>query len=479
MDDLEKTKEQLLRKLAELHRQIDVLDASEIEWKRVEKQVAQLSHWKEQLLGPGILSEKLTLLTNGVVELFDADFARIWVIKESDLCEKDCRHSMVTEGPDICRDRSRCLHLVASSGRYRHVDGGHRRVPLGCYKIGRVASGDDVKFITNDVTHDPGVHDHKWAESLGLVSFAGNRLLSPDGNPLGVLALFSKKAIGKGEEALLADFATTASQAIRAGLAEEAMKKVHDELEQRVKDRTDELTQMVEQLHKEVQERTRAEEALRRERRTLEHLLRSSDHERQLIAYEIHDGLAQQLAGAIMQFHAYTHIKDEKPKQAMKIFKAGMTMLQQGHLEARHLISGVRPPILDELGIVAAIVHLVNEQRSQKILKIEFRKKVKFDRLDSILENAIYRIVQEGLVNACKYSKSEKVRVVLMEQDRKLRIEIRDWGIGFKLEKIKKNCYGLTGIRERARLLGGKIKIRSVLGEGTLIRVELPLLQRK
>ena len=73
----------------------------------------------------------------------------------------------------------------------------------------------------------------------------------------------------------------------------------------------------------------------RKEHRTLGHLLESSDHERQVIAYEIHDGLAQQLAGAIMQFQTYPHQKETKPKEAVKAYEAGMTMLQQGHFEAR------------------------------------------------------------------------------------------------------------------------------------------------
>ena len=100
---------------------------------------------------------------------------------------------------------------------------------------------------------------------------------------------------------------------------------------------------------------------IKKEYRNLKHLLRASDHERQLIAYEIHDGLAQELAGAIMQFDAFDHLKETKPKQAADAYHAAMTMLRQGHFETRRLIAGVRPPILDEAGIAAAVGHLVNE----------------------------------------------------------------------------------------------------------------------
>jgi PAS domain S-box-containing protein len=228
-----------------------------------------------------------------------------------------------------------------------------------------------------------------------------------------------------------------------------------------------------------ITERKLAEEALRREHRTLNHLLQSSDHERQLIAYEIHDGLAQQLAGAIMQFQTYFHQKEHKPKEASKAFDAGMTMLQQGHFEARRLIAGVRPPILDESGVVAAIGHLVNEQNRLQGPSIEYRSRVAFTRLAPIVENAIYRIVQEGLTNACQHSKSDKVRVSLVQRRDRVRIEIRDWGIGFDVRTRHENCFGLEGIRQRSRLLGGKCNIKSKKDKGTRIAFELPVVVRE
>jgi signal transduction histidine kinase len=224
-----------------------------------------------------------------------------------------------------------------------------------------------------------------------------------------------------------------------------------------------------------VTERT---EALHKQYRTLRHLLQSSDHERQTIAYEIHDGLAQYLAGAIMQFQTFDHLKDKKPKLAAKAYDAGTTMLQQGHADARRLIAGVRPPILDESGVVTAVGHLVNEQSRLKGPKIDYHSSVDFDRLVPILENAIYRIAQEGLANACQHSKSEKVRVSLLQQEDRVRIEIRDWGVGFDAKAVQGNHFGLEGIRQRARLLGGKCSIRSTAGKGTRITVELPVVLR-
>ena len=231
-------------------------------------------------------------------------------------------------------------------------------------------------------------------------------------------------------------------------------------------------------IFRDITERKQAQEALQRQYQTLKHLLQSSDHERQLIAYEIHDGLAQQLAGAIMQLQAFEHLKGKKPKEAAKAYDAGLTMLRQGHFEARRLIAGVRPPILDESGTVEAIAHLVHELGREKGPKIENRSRVDFDRLDPTLENAIYRIAQEALTNACKHSKSEEVQVSLLQSGDRLRIAIRDWGVGFDPKTVPKNHFGLEGIRQRAKLLGGKCSIRSTGGKGTRVTVELPVVLR-
>jgi PAS domain S-box-containing protein len=228
-----------------------------------------------------------------------------------------------------------------------------------------------------------------------------------------------------------------------------------------------------------ITELKQAQQSLERERRTLEHMLQASDHERQLIAYDIHDGLAQQLAGAIMQFQVYDQLKDTKLDEAKKAYDGGVTLLRQGHSEVRRLISGVRPPILDESGVVAAIAHMVHEPVLDQELKIVFHSAVTFNRLAPVVENVIYRIVQEGLSNARNHSKSKKVVVSLTQRGERLRIEIRDWGIGFVPNTVPESHFGLDGIRERTRLLGGRCNIKSKPGEGTAVVVELPVVEQR
>ena len=165
---------------------------------------------QQSLLAPASLQQKLKSITDGIVRIFNADFCRIWLIRPGDLCEQGCIHVQVQEGPHVCRYRDRCLHLFSSSGRYTHIDGkAHRRVPFGCYKIGRVASGEDHKFITNDVQNDPRVHNREWARGLGLVSFAGYQLRVPGGQTMGVLALFAGRPITSEEDAMLDGLSST------------------------------------------------------------------------------------------------------------------------------------------------------------------------------------------------------------------------------------------------------------------------------
>ncbi len=193
--------------------------------KEAAERTTRLSALKQDLLRTAPLEEKLKQITDGIVDIFGADFARIWMSGPGDLCDAGCIHAEVTKGPHVCRNRTSCLHLIASSGRYTQTDGNHRRVPFGAYKIGRLATGEEAHFITNDVTHDPRVHDHAWAESLGLVSFSGFQLVSPDGEPIGVLAFFSREPITQDIVDDLDDLATTTSQVIQTGMAEEAQRE--------------------------------------------------------------------------------------------------------------------------------------------------------------------------------------------------------------------------------------------------------------
>jgi len=191
------------------------------------KRMEGVSRLTRDLLAAGLPAEKFRTITDGIVDIFKADFARIWVIGKGDRCDDGCVHARDSGPRHACTHRDKCLHLVASSGRYTHTDGKvHRRVPLGCYKIGRLGSGEEDGFLTNDVAGDPRVHDHEWAERLGLVSFAGYRLQSPSGEPTGVMALFSRRRISHDEDVLLGNVAGSLAQVIQRMQAERAREEM-------------------------------------------------------------------------------------------------------------------------------------------------------------------------------------------------------------------------------------------------------------
>ena len=226
MQDEDVVRKGLLAELEVLRRRIAEFEVQEARTRRWVELVQRVNALKEDLLTHGSLDEKLKRVTDGLVEIFGADFARIWITKPGDRCDSDCVHAKVTEGSHVCRQRNLCLHLMASSGRYTHIDGEvHRRVPFDCYKIGRIASGAEPKFLTNDVANDPNIHDQGWARELGLVSFAGYRLLSEDAKPIGVMALFSKCAFSSDEAAMLEGLANTSSQVVQAAMVDEARRE--------------------------------------------------------------------------------------------------------------------------------------------------------------------------------------------------------------------------------------------------------------
>jgi PAS domain S-box-containing protein len=227
-------------------------------------------------------------------------------------------------------------------------------------------------------------------------------------------------------------------------------------------------------VFRDVTESKRAGAALAAEQKLLQRLLVAHERDRQLTAYEIHDGFLQDITGALMHLESYRRLRASAADAANEEFDLALRLLRDSLTEGRGLISGLRPPIIDEQGIVAAIDYLISEQASGGTCCIEFRPQVTSRRFSAIVEGTIYRIVQEALNNIRRHSKATHTMVELVEEGATIRIEIRDNGVGFDPLAITENRFGLQGIRERARLLRGRASIESQLGQGTRVFVELP-----
>lgn len=221
-------------------------------------------------------------------------------------------------------------------------------------------------------------------------------------------------------------------------------------------------------------DRKKAEQGLDSERRFLRHLITTQDRDRRLTAYDLHDGVVQMMTGALMRLEAMSSKRAEVIGHDDDLV-AAISLIRDSMDEARRLIGGMRPPILDGNGLVGAVQYLVEHHLRVDGLRVEFIHDVKFQRLSALQESTLFRIVQEALHNAARHSGTDRVRVEMRQIDELVRVEVRDWGRGFDLGKTRLRQYGLRGIEERANLLGGSAEFESTPGQGTTICVILPI----
>jgi PAS domain S-box-containing protein len=255
--------------------------------------------------------------------------------------------------------------------------------------------------------------------------------------------------------------------------AAQALIDANAELERRVAARTEELSNKNEELEREVLERRRAETRLKEQQEFLQKMLEAHERDRQLVAYEIHDTFVQDVIGALMHIDAFYAQASPSGEGSWQDFELVRKLLRKAVDEARRMISGLRPPIIDEQGLVAAIDYLVSEVR-QRGSEIRFVHNMAQDRLPSLFEATVFRIVQEAINNLERHSGSEYGEISLTQTDGSICLVVRDFGIGFDPDQIGSGHFGLQGMRERTRLVDGTLAINSAPGKGTEIVFELP-----
>jgi len=223
-----------------------------------------------------------------------------------------------------------------------------------------------------------------------------------------------------------------------------------------------------------ITERRRAVDSLKAEQELLRRTIEMQDEERQLIAYQIHDGLIQYAAGALMQLDSLR--SDGMPHNSALTVQSVVRVLRLAVEEGRQLMNGIRTPVLDDLGVVAALEHLIDEEDRAHV-QVVFVKPTDLERMDPKLEEAIYRITQEALTNIRKHSRANSVRIQLDQCDDRVKLEVRDWGVGFSPTGVVNGAtsgYGLKGMAERARIAGGTFQVESAPGDGVRLLVDLP-----
>ena len=277
------------------------------------------------------------------------------------------------------------------------------------------------------------------------------RILRPDGSQRWMV---SRGFPLRNDEGQIYRIAGVSADITQRKEMEDALRKSHLELEQRVQERTAELES---------------------EQNLLRKLLDLQESERQLISCEIHDGFVQQVVGAHMLYEVAT-VEWQQQQQPLPVDWPDIGKhLQSAIAEGRRLMGDLRPLVVDEQGIVAALRYLAAEAESTGKFDIDMEFDVQFTRLSSLLEGCIFRIAQEALNNVKRHSRASEVEIELTQQGDHVTLCIRDNGIGVDLAQVSPERFGLRGIRERARLFGGKAALSSHPGAGMTVSVWLPL----
>ncbi len=217
-----------------------------------------------------------------------------------------------------------------------------------------------------------------------------------------------------------------------------------------------------------------AEESREEQLRHAEDLLRWHVLERRLIAYELHDGLVQEITAAQLHLQSLLETGEVAAGASRAQLELVLGQIRRAVDEARRFIGGLRPLLLEEAGVVRAVERLIADQPPggpAMILEVHGQ----FDRLEPHLETTIFRVVQEAVANVRRHSRSDRAEVLLSQSGQRISVEVRDWGVGFDPAVVKETSFGLRGIRERARLLRGRALVESALGKGTRVLVDLPL----
>jgi len=212
--------------------------------------------------------------------------------------------------------------------------------------------------------------------------------------------------------------------------------------------------------------------------RSRDHLVRSREEERRRLRRDLHDGLGPTLTGMTMQVGAARALPDGDGRKAYRVLAELERELQACVLEVRRLVDDLRPPALDQLGLVSAIRHRLDAFGSAaygSALQVVISAPHDLGDLPAAVEAAAYRITTEAVTNTVRHAAASRCNVRLELQD-DLAVEVVDDGIG--LPDRYQPGIGLTSMRERAEELGGTFTAQRVPGGGTRIRAELPLTAR-
>jgi two-component system sensor histidine kinase DegS len=298
-------------------------------------------------------------------------------------------------------------------------------------------------------------------------TFLGVPLRTGGGN-IGMIGVANRATPYEDEhEDLLTTYAAQVAVAIANARLNDALAEAKSVLEQRVLERTRELNE--------------AKEALADKAQQLQQLLADTLHvqelERQRIAHDLHDGPNQLLVGAMLELKSATERLDRGDQASTHgALKQSLRILHQLEHEIRQAIFSLRPPILDQLGLVPSLRRCAESYGAQTGTQTAFSVDGEPYRLDPSVEICVYRILQEALNNTHAHAAASNVSIGLSFAPDLLTMHIADDGLGFRSDTAAASArFGLLGMRERAEMIGGKLIIASELSRGTTIDFWLPI----
>jgi signal transduction histidine kinase len=234
-----------------------------------------------------------------------------------------------------------------------------------------------------------------------------------------------------------------------------------------------ELYRKTRQLEKVNEELRVAEEHLRR---LTGRLMQIQDAERRRVARDVHDGLGQYLVGVKMGIDQLARRVASDPGSHEAVCEISM-LLNRAITETRTISHLLHPPLLDEIGLESALAVYTDGFAKRSGISVTVGVAPDLGRLDADVETALFRVVQECLLNVHRHSNSSTANVSLRRQNGEIELQVRDEGVGMMAPQDPGGMglgVGLLGIRERIRQLDGKLEILSGEGKGTVVVATIP-----